>query len=243
MPHLATSAILSLILSLSLLACSAPQTPTQPPTKAATSAPTPTLPSTPTPEPTDTLVPTPTQAPVPTSAATGVEMRWYPWPEIKALYGEGTGPWVTLVAADHTGKREFWLQVACWPTKSERDPQSRRLSVSLAEAITDPDTVAALRSAPLPEGYYQVDVRIDGDDVGAGGWLYEVEDGSIDAYHYTEILWATEERSEKLVDLMLSPGVTELVATVHWYDVEDRRVFTIEGADTVLLPVAEACRE
>lgn len=243
MPYLFVAAILSLLIG--LLACSAAPTPTQAPAEAPTAmtAPTPTLPSTPTPEPTATVVPTPSPPAVPVSAATRVEMRWYPWPEIKALYGEGTGPWVTLVAADHTGKREFWLQVACWPTESERDLQDRRLGVSLAEAITDPDTVAALKTAPLLEGYYQVGVAIDGEDAGAAGWLYEVEEGSVDAYHYTEILWATQETSDKLVDLMLSPGITELTATVHWYDVEDQRTFTIEGADTVLLPVVQACRE
>ena len=229
--------ILAAALVLSVACGSGAPTPTPEPTAAPpppspTAAPTSTFSPTPTPEPEFALAP-----------ATGVEIRWHTWPELRASQGEGTGPWVTLPTTDHTGKREFWLQVVCWPKESTRDLSDRTLAVMVAEIITDPDTIAALKSAPLPEGYYQVGVLLDEKDAGEHGWLYEISEGSTSEYYYAEMLTANEETSGELIARLTSGDVKGLAATVWWYGVGDRREFDVTGAKEVLAPVVEGCEK
>ena len=224
-------------------------TPSIVPTVAPTPVPT-TETTAPPPTPTDAPGPTPIPSPTPTTEpgfaiapATGAEIRWHTWPELRETQGAGTGPWVTLPAADHTGLREFWLQVVCWPKRSARDLSDRTLAVIIAEVITDTDTIAAVKSAPLSEGYFMVDISIDGEGAGESGWLYETSEGSAQDYYYAEMLTANEETSEELIAELMSGDARELAATVLWHSVEDHRAFDVTGVKEVLAPVVDSCQE
>ena len=182
--------------------------------------------------PTRTPQPTPTTTP---STNTGA---WHTWEELKEPLS--TGPHIFLDATDHTGKRVFGLQIACWPT-NEGDLDDRRLAVFLTEIFQDPDTIAAMRLASLSTGYYPIGVSIDGESLGSHGWLVDYGEGPVDAYYFAELFIATIEVSEEIIAALASPGANEMVANVNAAGVEDTRKFDVRGAGEALKPVLEVC--
>ena len=191
-------------------------------------------------EPTEDALPTLSLEPSPTRANADTGL-WLTWDYLKDYYPDPTGPHIFLRATDHSGLREFGLQIVCWPTEPA-NLQDRRLGVMLAETFTDPDTIAAIRLG-YESGYHEVEVAVDGESLGPHGWLLTAEEGPVDAYHYSEVLTASVELSGELVDVLSSGSTDELVATVRILGVEDPRAFDVKGAGEALVPVLEACRE
>ena len=220
-------AVLALTVAASL-ACSSPE-----PTSLPATTPTATLIPSATPEPTATPYLPPPSLPPNTGA-------WVTWGELKDLYPSPTGPHIYLEATDHTGKRNFGLQVVCWPIE-DGDLEERRLAVMVAEIFTDPDMIAAMRMLSSPPGYHPMEIDIDGESPGVRGWLLGYEEGPVDAYYYSEIFTATADTSKEVVEALVSPSARELTATLYAGDVSDSRVFNVEGSDEALKPVLEAC--
>ena len=190
--------------------------------------------------------PPPTAAPVlppastPTPADTGA---WTAWDELEKEYGSGTGPHVFLEATDPTGTRLYGLQVVCWPTSPDA-LEDRRLGVMVAETFLDTDLIAAMKAVSATPGHYPVEVAMDGESLGQHGWLLEYEEGPLDAYFYAELFTATQEVSEEIVGILATPGATQMVVNIiASEDAQMTRVFDVAGADEVLKPVLEACRE